>query len=69
MTEKEKMLLGKPYDPADEELFLLRQKCHNLCTEYNQLKENDPRREQIIEELGIKHGRFFLQGSIFGRYG
>ena len=33
MTEKEKMLAGKLYNPADSELVSLRQKAHRLSSE------------------------------------
>ena len=33
MTEKEKMLAGKIYNPADSELVNLRQKAHRLSSE------------------------------------
>ena len=35
MTEKERMLKGKIYDPSDEELTTIRLKAHRLCKEYN----------------------------------
>ena len=54
MTEKDRMLNGKIYDPSDEELTTLRSKAHRLCNEYNGLLETDERREEIIKELGIK---------------
>ena len=69
MTEKEKMLNGQIYDPCDEELNVLRVKAHKLCREFNSLDDLDPRREQIIDELGLKHGRAFLQGPIYFDYG
>ena len=70
MSEKEHMLNGEIYNPADKELSSLRRKCHRLCQEYNNLEENDPRRLEIIEELGIKHeGDLYLQGPIYFDYG
>ena len=35
MTEREKMLAGQLYDPADEELIALREKAHALSKQYN----------------------------------
>lgn len=70
MNEKEKMLQGQLYDPADKELLFLRQKAHRLCREYNALDETDPRREEILWELGIKLGKnVYLQGPIQFDYG
>lgn len=45
MTEKDRMLNGKIYDPSDEELTTLRLKAHRLCKEYNGLLETDERRD------------------------
>ena len=53
MTEKEKMLAGKIYDPSDKELVELRTKAHRLSKEYNERLETDERRAKIIKELGI----------------
>ena len=65
-----KMLNGEMYDPNDEELVILRKKCHNLCREYNSLCEDDKRRNEILKELGIKLGKnVFLQGPIYFDYG
>lgn len=63
------MLAGKVYDPGDEELVKIREKCHRLCIEYNSLEETNPRRKEIIEELGIKGEGLFLQGPINFDYG
>ena len=48
MTEKERMITGKIYDPSDEELLILRTKAHRLSKEYNELFETDQRRSEII---------------------
>lgn len=70
MTEKEKMLLGKIYDPTDEELVALRLKAHKLSNRYNLLEEDDALRNEIIDELVPNHGKnLFLQGPIHFDYG
>ena len=70
MTEKEKMLAGKIYDPTDETLVMLRLKAHKLSQRYNQLEEDDPKRNEILEELVPHHGaNLFLQGPIQFDYG
>ena len=51
MSEKEKMLAGKIYDPTDEELVRLRTKAHRLSQQYNTLFEDDGLRDTIIDEL------------------
>jgi maltose O-acetyltransferase len=70
MTELEKMINGLIYDPNDKELLHLRQKCHKLCLEYNSLEETNPRRVEILKELGIKgYENIYLQGPIQFDYG
>ena len=70
MTEKEKMLTSRYYDPNDKELLSLRQKAHKLCIEYNNLEETSPRRLEILKELGIKgYENVYLQGPIQFDYG
>ena len=65
-----RMLEGKIYDPNDEELLLLRKRAHDLCREYNTLSEDDPRRNQILLEMGMKLGEgVYLQGPIQFDYG
>lgn len=71
MTEQEKMLLGKIYDPSDEILSTLRGKAHKLSQQYNNTLENETAvRKQILEELIPKLGKsVFLQGPIQFDYG
>ena len=70
MTEKEKMLSSRYYDPSDKELSSLRKKAHKLCIEYNNLEETNPRRLEILKELGIQgYENVFLQGPIQFDYG
>lgn len=71
MTELEKMLAGKIYDPSDEEVLVLRTKAHKLCQEYNALYDTDEEaREAILHELipNAKKG-VYLQGPIYFDYG
>ena len=52
MTEKEKMLAGKVYDPTDEELAGLRLKAHKLSQRYNNtFEDEEEKRKQILDEL------------------
>lgn len=69
MTEKEKMLAGKIYDPSDPELSSLRAKAHRLSQEYNNLLENDPKRQETLKGLGIEGDSFYLQGPVQFDYG
>lgn len=70
MTEKEKMLAGKLYDPADQELARLRKRAHVLSLEYNQCMETDEKREKILHSLLPEMGeRVYLQGPVQFDYG
>ena len=69
MTEKEKMISGKIYDPSDKELTQLRQNAHRLCTEYNVLPETDEKRGEVLKSLGINGSTFYLQGPVQFDYG
>lgn len=69
MTELEKMRAGKIYDPSDEELAALRGKAHLLCGAYNALPETDPRRGELLKQMGIQGDGFFLQGPVQFDYG
>ena len=71
MTDREKMLSGKIYDPSSTELLLLRQKAHRLCKLYNDTFEEDTEtREKILAELipNMSDGGY-LQGPIYFDYG
>lgn len=70
MTEKEKMLSGKIYDPTDPTLVKLREKAHRLSAEYNQSLETDKKRSEILKELLPQMAEnVFLQGLIQFDYG
>ena len=71
MNEKEKMLLGKIYDPNDEELLELRKKAHKLNRLYNNTDEDEvEKRAKILDELlpNKKEG-VYLQGPVYFDYG
>ena len=71
MTEKEKMIAGKLYDPSDKELATLRTKAHNLSQDYNKTYETEERRrKEILDELvpNRKEG-VYLQGPVQFDYG
>ena len=71
MTEQEKMLSGKIYDPSDEILSTLRVKAHKLSQQYNNIFEDQIAvRKQILDELLPNRGKgVYLQGSVqfYGR--
>ena len=52
MTEKEKMINEDSYFPYDPELVELRNKCRQLCVDFNQTKQNDsPAKQKILSSL------------------
>ena len=71
MTEKEKMLAGKIYDPSETELATLRRNAHKLCKDYNDTYEDETeKRTEILSKLMPNLGKdSFLQGPIFFDYG
>lgn len=71
MTEQEKMLAGKIYDPSDETLVKLRAKAHRLCTLYNgTLEEEEEKRAEILGELLPNSSRkIAIQGPVYIDYG
>ena len=71
MTEQEKMLSGKIYNPSDEILSTLRVKAHKLSQQYNNTFENQTAvRKQILDELLPNRGKgVYLQGPVQFDYG
>ena len=71
MTEKEKMLSGKIYDPSDKILADLRIKAHRLSKEYNDtFEDEEEKRKKILKELIPEQGEgVFLQGPVYFDYG
>ena len=70
MRDKEKMISGLIYDPADKELAEMRQAAHILSKKYNDLYENDDDRNKILDELVPNRGKnVYLQGPIQFDYG
>ncbi len=71
MTEKERMLAGKIYDPNDSELLSLRRNAHRLSKLYNDtLEEEEERRKEIMDELLPQRGEgTYLQGPVYLDYG
>lgn len=71
MTEKEKMLAGKIYDPNDGELAAIRRNAHNLSKRYNDTFEDETeKRAEILNELLPDKGEgTYLQGPVYFDYG
>lgn len=61
MSEKEKMLNGKPYKSFGDELLNERQYAKELIFDFNKLRPNEiNKRDEIIKELFGKTSKFFL---------
>lgn len=71
MTEKEKMLAGKIYEPFVEELVKARAAAHRLCKQYNDTFEDEKeKRAQIMDKLMPERGEgVLLQGPIYFDFG
>ena len=71
MTEEEKMLAGKLYDPSDPKLETRRLLAHRLSMEYNNTLETDAeKRKAILAQLLPDCGEdTFLQGPLQFDYG
>lgn len=69
MTELEKMVAGKIYDPNEPKLKELREHAHDLCIEYGTLMDSNPRKVEILKELFPDAKELWLQGPIFFDYG
>lgn len=60
MRDKEKMISGLIYDPADKELAEMRQAAHILSKKYNDLYENDDDRNKILDKLVPNRGKMCI---------
>lgn len=71
MTEQEKMLAGKIYDPTDPILKAQQNKAHRLSKQYNNTFDEDvEERTRILAQLLPNADKtIYLQGPIFFDYG
>ena len=71
MTEREKMFIGKVYDPFCEGMPEERTRAHVLCKAYNDTTEVDEeKRAEILKELMPNRGKnVYLQGPIYFDFG
>ena len=71
MTETEKMLSGKIYDPSDKELAGQRKNAHRLSKDYNDTYDGeDKKRCKILKKLIPHMGEgTYLQGPVQFDYG
>lgn len=70
-TEKEKMLSGVLYSPADPELRVMSDQAHRLCQEYNQCNAADhDAKAAILKKLIPRQGKgLYIEGPFFCDYG
>lgn len=70
-SEREEMLDGKLYNPADPELTALRERAGDLCTQFNALPRGDHEtRAAVLDELLPRHGENLdILGPVFFDYG
>lgn len=70
MTEKEKMLAGKMYDPMDPTLKSDRENAHELCYRYNQLKPNDKtKKKELLKKLFKTDKNCYIEPNFRCDYG
>lgn len=71
MTEREKMVAGKLYNPTDPELERLKAKVRQACVEYNRSDENQQqRRYELLHSVLKSHKKnFFFEPNIRFDYG
>lgn len=69
-TEKEKMLAGELYDPADRQLCRERERCRDLCLLLNTTREDQKDvRQHLLTELFGKQTDAWVQPPFFCDYG
>ncbi|WP_018626922.1 sugar O-acetyltransferase [Niabella aurantiaca] len=70
-TEKEKMLAGVLYTPADPELHALRSRAHRLCQEYSRCDVPEQEaRSSILKQLIPHQGKdLYIEAPFFCDYG
>ena len=70
-SEREEMMDGKLYNPADPELSALRERAGDLCTRFNALPRGDHEaRAVVLDELLPHHGEDLdVLGPVFFDYG
>lgn len=71
MTEKEKMVSGKLYNPNDPELVALRRKVRQACVEYNNSNEDEEqKRYDLMHSILKSHkNEFWFEPTVRFDYG
>lgn len=71
MTEREKMVAGKLYNPTDKELERLKAKVRQACIEYNRSNEDEQqKRYELLHSVLKSHKKnFYFEPNIRFDYG
>lgn len=70
MTEYEKMIIGKIYNPSDLTINKLAHDQHDLVLEYNKLCDRDLKRNELIDKIFPNHKKnIYIQGNLYVDYG
>ena len=71
MTQEEKILAGKVFDPVSPELVAIKRKAHNMCVDYGMTHEDEAekRRAMLEDVLGGIGENARIQGPVFFNYG
>lgn len=71
MTEREKMVAGKLYNPTDKELEKLKAKVRQACIEYNRSNEDEQqKRYELLHSVLKSHKKnFYFEPNIRFDYG
>lgn len=72
MTEREKMLRGELYDANfDPDILKERMRAENLCYDYNSLRPDDPKRQELLRRIlgGVLNENITLLSPVYFDYG
>lgn len=70
MSEEEKMLLGKIYDPMDSTLVEKRNRAQELCFKYNMLARDSIEKQKLLKEIFPQaHESVYARGPVYVDYG
>lgn len=71
LSEKEKMITGKPYDASDPELLRERMRAHDLCHALSQITPSDTKAKDAVLRQLLPHAKdgLFVTPPFFCDYG
>lgn len=68
-TEYEKMIAGQLYDPQDQDLRDLFQRCRDLQWQFNHERDKEKRQQILKEWFGSTGESIYIEPSVFCDYG